>query len=70
MLKIQVYIKTVYGNELTYPFDENAKRFAELIRQKTFKPEHLDIIKSLGFEVELVNTYVLADTHAIGKGKL
>jgi hypothetical protein len=65
----------VYGNELTYPIDENAKRFAELIGQKTFKPRHLEIIKALGFEIELINAYELnfgslkSDTHAIGKGK-
>jgi len=64
-MKIQVTIKTVYGNELIYPVDDNARRFTELVKQKTLTRKHLEIIKALGFEVELINAYSLN-----GKGDL
>lgn len=58
-MKIQVTIRTVYGNELIYPVDNNARKFAELVNQKTLNSKHLEIIKALGFEIELSNSYSL-----------
>ena len=55
-MKIQVYTKNVYGNDLIYPCldDENAVAFSALVDRKTFTKEHIDIIKTLGFEIEQV----------------
>lgn len=58
-MKIQVTIKTVYGNELIYPVDNNARYFTELVKAKTLTRRHLEIIKALGFEIELINAYSL-----------
>jgi len=52
--------KTVYGNELFYPVDDNTKYFINnMIRQKTltiFQIEHLkEIAKVEGFKIEIHN---------------
>lgn len=60
-MTIQVTIKTVYGKDLIYPVDANAKVFTALIGQKTLTQAHLELIKSLGFKIELVNGYSLKE---------
>lgn len=50
----RVRIATVYGRELIYPVDEAAKLFATLVGRKTLDRCHLDTIRALGFEIELV----------------
>lgn len=59
-MTIQVTIKSVYGKTLIYPVDDKAKVFTALIGQKTLTTKHLELIKSLGFEVELINGYSLS----------
>lgn len=53
-MNIQVEIKCVYGNETIYPVCAQAKKLAELIRQKTFTHQDIQKIKALGFTVEVV----------------
>lgn len=59
-MEIQVTIKNVYGNEMIYPTCEQAKRFAELAKQKTLTSRELGIIKALGYTIRVVQpTYSL-----------
>lgn len=53
-MKIQVYMKNVYGNELMYPFCQTAKLFAQLLNVKTFNLEQERNIKALGYEIEII----------------
>jgi hypothetical protein len=55
--EINVQIKSVYGNELVYPACETASAFASLLKTKTFDDRSLEIIKSLGFEINYVPAY-------------
>lgn len=59
MSTIKITIKTVYGKELMYPMDEKGKLFASLVGRKTLTAEHLELIKALGYTIELVNGYTL-----------
>lgn len=52
-MKILVQIKNVYGNELFYPACEDAKRFALLTNSKTLTRSSLQIIKNLGYTIEV-----------------
>ncbi len=59
-LKIQVSIRSVYGQERIYPVCAKAKLFAELAGQTTLSPRHITKIKQLGYAVEVVlNTKTL-----------
>lgn len=51
-MKVIVQIKSVYGNELIYPINTTAQQFAKLVGKKTLSRADLQIIKSLGFEIE------------------
>ncbi len=57
--QVIVKIKNVYGNELICPVNEDAISFSKLVGQKTLSRQHLELIKSLGFEVVLSNAYNL-----------
>jgi len=52
--KVEIHIRTVYGNTLRYPHNETARLLAKLHNQKTFSPMALSIIRQLGYELELV----------------
>lgn len=58
-MTVQVTIKNVYGNELIYPANETANKFAQLLKKKTFNRKDLKIIESLGYKIELINAYTL-----------
>ena len=67
-MNIKVEIKNSYGRDLIYPVCENAKLFAQLVGQKTlgdiadqksYSEGIIDLIKKLGFEVEVVTTQTL-----------
>lgn len=58
-MTIQVTIKNVYGNDLVYPVDATAKKLCDLTGRKTFTQEHLEIIRALGFKIEVVSAYTL-----------
>lgn len=53
-MKITVYTKNVYGNNLIYPIGNLAHSFIKLTGTKTFSKYHLSIIKSMGIEIEQV----------------
>ena len=53
MRKVRVEIRSVYGNDLIYPCNDEAKNFSRLVNKKTFSKEDLAIIKDLGFEIEV-----------------
>jgi copper homeostasis protein CutC len=50
---IQVQIRQVYGRDTIYPHCDMAKKFAELIRQKTFTELDIERIKRLGYTVNV-----------------
>ena len=51
MKTIEVFTKSVYGNDLIYPHNEEAKQLAALVGKKTFSRTDLSRIESLGFNV-------------------
>jgi hypothetical protein len=53
-MTVRVRIASVYGRELIYRVDDAAKLFATLVGRKTLDRSHLDTIRALGFEIELV----------------
>jgi hypothetical protein len=55
MNKIQVAIKQVYGVERIYPICEIAKKLNRLMNSKTFTRDNIQVIKSLGYSVEVIS---------------
>jgi len=54
---IKVMLRNVYGEEKIYPACGSASVFAELLGQKTLTYKQIDLIKALGFTVEIVTSY-------------
>lgn len=50
---ITVELKIKYGNELIYPVCDNAKLFAKLAGKITLNRFDIDIIKQLGYTIEV-----------------
>lgn len=50
----KVEVRNVYGNEMIYPANYAAERFAAIAGKKTFSGQDLANIKALGFTVEEV----------------
>lgn len=54
-MKIQFYIREVYGNRLMYILDKDiAFRIQVLTGQKTISTNHVSALETLGFEFEQV----------------
>ena len=53
-MTIQVNIKQVYGVERIYPVNEQALILAQLTRKKTLDRADINLIKKLGYNVEVV----------------
>ena len=53
MKAIKVTIKHVYGERLIYPVDDQAKLFAAIAGTKTLTGKTLELIKRLGYVVEV-----------------
>ena len=53
-MTVRVRLVSVYGRELIYPVDETARLFAALAGRKTLDRAHLETIRALGYEIELV----------------
>lgn len=52
---IMVYYKNVYGNDLCYPFCDQAKALTKMTANKTLSNDALYIIKNeLGYEIEII----------------
>jgi len=49
----KIKFKTVYGNRLIYPVNSIALSIARLMGKKTFKRNELDIIKGIGFNIQV-----------------
>ncbi len=52
-MKITVTIKSVYGRRRIYPICDKAKAFARLTGNKCLTKSQVEIIESLGFQVEI-----------------
>lgn len=54
MNTVQVTRKSVYGRDMLYPYNNNAKQFASLVNKRTLGNFELARIRSLGFVIEVV----------------
>lgn len=52
--KIEVTIRSVYGQELVYPMNELAKQMVGFMGKKTFSELDIKRMKEMGFEIERV----------------
>jgi hypothetical protein len=50
-MELTVKVVSVYGNDLIYPMNETAQKFANLIGKKTFSKTDLAIISNLGYKI-------------------
>ena len=48
-----IKIRSVYGNRLIYPVNSIALSVAKLMGKKTFNKGEIDIIKGIGFDVQV-----------------
>ena len=53
-MKIQVFIRNVYGVEKTYPYCKDALSFATIAGTSTLTLGVILCIKDLGYEIEVV----------------
>ena len=53
-MTIQINIKQVYGVERIYPVNDQAIILAQLTRKKTLDRADINLIKKLGYDVEVV----------------
>lgn len=53
-MELTYRIKSVYGNDLYYPVNETALKFANLLGKKTFSRVDLSIIGNLGYTITQV----------------
>lgn len=51
-MELTVTIKNVYGNDMIYPVNDIALKFANLINKKTFSKTDLAIICNLGYTIK------------------
>ena len=62
---IQVIVKDIYGVERIVPVNDNAKTFTRLTGRKTLKRSDIDLIKYLGFDIEILPTVSDLRTEAV-----
>jgi hypothetical protein len=55
-MKIQIEIRSQYGNTVAYPICAAAKLFARISGTKTLSSQALKDIQSLGFDIVCVNS--------------
>ena len=53
---IKVTIKSVYGKDVIYPACTQSSLIVQLAKKKTFDKHDIDLMRQIGFTVELVNT--------------
>ena len=56
-MEINVYYKNVYGTDVCYPACDDAKIFVSIVgsERKTLSTHMLDLIKSLGYKINVVD---------------
>jgi hypothetical protein len=55
-MKLEILIKSVYGNTLYYPLNDAARALAGIAGKKTFSAKDLQIAYTqLGFEIDYVD---------------
>ena len=50
-MEVILTTKNVYGNDLIYPVNDNAKIFAFLVKKKTLDGTDIHSIEKLGFKI-------------------
>ena len=50
-MRIEVIIKSVYGNETVYPVGDKAPAILALTGTKTLTKGHITALKAMGFEI-------------------
>jgi hypothetical protein len=55
-MKIVVRVKNIYGNKTVYPVCENAQLLARIAGHSTLTSTTVDLIKKLGYVVEVEQT--------------
>ena len=54
-MHITVQVRSVYGNELVYPMDDQAALFASLLGVKSFNAHQVRVIRALGYAVHVAS---------------
>ena len=54
-MRITVQVRSVYGNELVYPADDQAALFASLLQVKSFNARQVGTIRALGYAVHVAS---------------
>ena len=52
-MKITIERRDQYGATVYHPVCDNAQRFARIARTKTLTPDALQLIRALGYEIEV-----------------
>ena len=50
---VKVKIKSNYGSDFIYPVNETARLFTEITKTKTLSKEVINLIKALGYTIEI-----------------
>jgi hypothetical protein len=58
-MELTVKVKQVYGNDMIYPVNDTAQKFANLIGKKTFSKVDLAIISNLGYKITQVQEVLI-----------
>lgn len=61
---VQVQVRNVYGKATVYPANETAEFFAAIAGTKTLAPVVLAYARRLGFDIQQVEAYQLAEVAA------
>lgn len=65
-MKLAILIKSVYGNEMYYPFNDAAKALAKIAGKKTFSIADLKVAHNeLGFELDFVDAASFKNPEAL-----
>lgn len=52
-MKITIEQRDQYGATVYHPIDDTAQTFARIARTKTLTPDALQLIRALGYEIEV-----------------
>jgi hypothetical protein len=54
-MKIKVGIRKMAGHTWMYPQCETSRLLAKLLKQKSFTQDDVELLKLIGFKIEVVN---------------